>query len=134
MEAILNECFDLVRAGTHADSQGFARVLGFLTTVAGMLVFALMIGVVSATIGARVDDLKRGSAKVQSRTWPHSGGDAALTRTRNPRVGGNSWLKNGLRAGNVGCIVEHTVAFHGRRQSMIGQSSWGRKGSANWDC
>ena len=29
-----------------------------------MLVFALMIGVVSDTIGARVDDLKRGNAKV----------------------------------------------------------------------
>jgi hypothetical protein len=39
-------------------------VLGLVTTVAGMLVFALMIGVVSDTIGARVDDLKRGSAKV----------------------------------------------------------------------
>ncbi len=51
------------RAGTHADSEGFGRVLGLVTTVAGMLVFALMIGVVSDTIGARVDDLKRGSAK-----------------------------------------------------------------------
>ena len=42
-------------------------MLGFLTTIAGMLVFALMIGVVSDTIGARVDDLKRGSAKVRRR-------------------------------------------------------------------
>ena len=41
-------------------------MLGFLTTIAGMLVFALMIGVVSDTIGARVDDLKRGSAKVRA--------------------------------------------------------------------
>ncbi len=54
-------------AGTHADSRGFGRVLGLITTVAGMLIFALMIGVVSDTIGARVDDLKRGSAKV--RAW-----------------------------------------------------------------
>ncbi len=50
--------------GTHADSKGFARVLGFATTVAGMLVFALMIGVVSDSIGASVDELKRGNAKV----------------------------------------------------------------------
>jgi hypothetical protein len=53
------------RAGTHADAEGIGRVLGLVTTVAGMLVFALMIGVVSDTIGARVDDLKRGSAKVR---------------------------------------------------------------------
>ena len=50
-------------AGTHADSEGVGRLLGFLTTIAGMLVFALMIGVVSESIGARVDDLKRGNSK-----------------------------------------------------------------------
>jgi hypothetical protein len=50
--------------GTHSDSEGMARILGFVTTVAGMLVFALMIGVVSDSIGARVDDLKKGTSKV----------------------------------------------------------------------
>ena len=35
-----------------------------------MLVFALMIGVVSDSIGARVDELKRGSAKVRARLRP----------------------------------------------------------------
>jgi hypothetical protein len=51
--------------GTHADASGSGRILGFATTVAGMLVFALMIGVVSDSIGASVDDLKRGNAKVR---------------------------------------------------------------------
>ncbi len=46
-------------------------MLGLMTTVAGMLIFALMIGVVSDTIGARVDDLKRGSAKVCPPLAPH---------------------------------------------------------------
>ena len=42
-------------------------MLGFLTTIGGMLVFALMIGVVSESIGARVDDLKRGNSKASAR-------------------------------------------------------------------
>ncbi len=59
-------------------------MLGLVTTVAGMLVFALMIGVVSDTIGARVDDLKRGSAKVRSRT----DACACCSRSRVLRCGG----------------------------------------------
>ena len=51
--------------GTHAGASGSGRILGFATTVAGMLVFALMIGVVSDSIGASVDDLKRGNSKVR---------------------------------------------------------------------
>ncbi len=33
--------------------------------MAGMLVFALMIGVVADSIGARVDDLKKGHSKAR---------------------------------------------------------------------
>jgi ion channel POLLUX/CASTOR len=55
------ECF---LAGTHADSKGLGRLLGFSTTIGGMLIFALMIGVVSDSIGASVDSLKKGNAKV----------------------------------------------------------------------
>ena len=40
-------------------------MVGFVTTVAGMLIFALMIGVVSDSIGARLDSLKKGDAKVR---------------------------------------------------------------------
>ncbi len=54
-----------VLAGTHADNRGLGRLLGLMTTVAGMLIFALMIGVVSDSIGARVDSLKKGNAKVK---------------------------------------------------------------------
>ena len=46
------------------EAKGGGKVLGFITTVAGMLIFALMIGVVSDSIGTSVDDLKRGNAKV----------------------------------------------------------------------
>ena len=52
------------RAGTHAAARGAGRLLGFATTVAGMLVFALMIGVVSDYIGSKLDDLKKGKSKV----------------------------------------------------------------------
>lgn len=56
--------FHPLLAGTHAGTKGLGRILGLATTVAGMLIFALMIGVVSESIGASVDSLKKGTAKV----------------------------------------------------------------------
>ena len=53
-------------------------MVGFVTTVAGMLIFALMIGVVSDSIGARQDSLKKCDAKVRlkaatpARCWSRS--------------------------------------------------------------
>jgi ABC-type xylose transport system permease subunit len=44
--------------GTHADSEGaYVRVVAFLVTMGGMLVFALMIGIISeyAPQGPAVD-------------------------------------------------------------------------------
>ena len=55
-------------AGAHVDTRGVGRLLGFTTTVDGMLIFVLMIGVVSDSIGKSVDDLKRGNAKVKRQT------------------------------------------------------------------
>jgi ion channel POLLUX/CASTOR len=53
------------RPGTHADTVGtFGRIIAFATTIGGMLVFALMIGVVSDYIGSQLDDLKKGKSKV----------------------------------------------------------------------
>ena len=54
-----------LRTGTHADTDGtFGRIIAFGTTIGGMLVFALMIGVISDSIGEKVDDLKKGKSKV----------------------------------------------------------------------
>eukprot|EP00560_Eucampia_antarctica_P005335 CAMPEP_0197835218 /NCGR_PEP_ID=MMETSP1437-20131217/25131_1 /TAXON_ID=49252 ORGANISM="Eucampia antarctica, Strain CCMP1452" /NCGR_SAMPLE_ID=MMETSP1437 /ASSEMBLY_ACC=CAM_ASM_001096 /LENGTH=714 /DNA_ID=CAMNT_0043440473 /DNA_START=102 /DNA_END=2246 /DNA_ORIENTATION=+ len=51
--------------GTHADATGITeRCAAFFTTVGGMLVFALMIGIVSEEIGEKVDELKQGKARV----------------------------------------------------------------------
>jgi len=51
--------------GTHADAEGTGvRLVAFLVTMGGMLVFALMIGIISESIGEKVDELKRGKSKV----------------------------------------------------------------------
>lgn len=51
--------------GTHADAAGmFERCAAFITTVGGMLVFALMIGIVSDEIGEKVDEFKKGKSRV----------------------------------------------------------------------
>ena len=51
--------------GTHADAEGMVvRLVSFIISIGGMLVFALMIGIVSEDLGAKVDDLKQGKARV----------------------------------------------------------------------
>ena len=51
--------------GTHANTEGTSgRIIAFCTTIGGMLVFAMMIGVISDSIGEKVDDLKQGKSKV----------------------------------------------------------------------
>ena len=51
--------------GTHSDAEGTGmRVVAFSTTMGGMCVFALMIGIISDFIGEKVDDLKKGKSRV----------------------------------------------------------------------
>jgi len=51
--------------GTHADAEGLGhKVVSFIITIGGMLVFALLIGIISEVIGEKVDDLKEGKARV----------------------------------------------------------------------
>jgi len=51
--------------GTHADAEGMGmRIVAFSTTMGGMCVFALMIGIISDFIGEKVDDLKKGRSRV----------------------------------------------------------------------
>lgn len=66
IQTLSQQFFSRKSAGTHAETQGLGRILGFATAIAGMLIFALMIGVVSESIGASVDSLKKGTAKVIS--------------------------------------------------------------------
>ncbi|EGD80746.1 hypothetical protein PTSG_01334 [Salpingoeca rosetta] len=51
--------------GTHADvDPGLPRLIAFALTVGGMLVFALLVGIISDEISERVDDLKKGRSSV----------------------------------------------------------------------
>eukprot|EP00286_Rhodomonas_abbreviata_P025993 CAMPEP_0181292280 /NCGR_PEP_ID=MMETSP1101-20121128/2421_1 /TAXON_ID=46948 /ORGANISM="Rhodomonas abbreviata, Strain Caron Lab Isolate" /LENGTH=789 /DNA_ID=CAMNT_0023396737 /DNA_START=350 /DNA_END=2721 /DNA_ORIENTATION=+ len=51
--------------GTHADAEGlWHRWIAFWTTIGGMLVFAMMIGIISESIGEKVDELKKGKSRV----------------------------------------------------------------------
>ncbi len=51
--------------GTHADAEGFLeRIAAFFITLGGMLIFALMIGIISEEIGEKVDELKQGKSRV----------------------------------------------------------------------
>uniref|UniRef100_A0A7S2PHQ8 Ion channel DMI1 n=1 Tax=Skeletonema marinoi TaxID=267567 RepID=A0A7S2PHQ8_9STRA len=52
--------------GTHADApEGFlVRFVSFSITVGGMLIFALMIGIISDYIGNKIDELKKGKSRV----------------------------------------------------------------------
>ena len=51
--------------GTHADATGtLVRFVSFLITIGGMVIFALMIGIISDFISERVDDLKQGKSRV----------------------------------------------------------------------
>ena len=40
------------------------RLVAFSATIGGMCVFALMIGIISDTIGEKVDELKKGKSRV----------------------------------------------------------------------
>lgn len=54
--------------GTHADTEGMlVRLVSFTITIGGMLVFALMIGIISESIGEKVDELKKGRSRVIER-------------------------------------------------------------------
>merc|ERR1712195_244577 len=51
--------------GTHAEEKDWdSRLVAFLISLGGMLVFALMIGLVTDTISEYVDGLKKGRRKV----------------------------------------------------------------------
>eukprot|EP00586_Coscinodiscus_wailesii_P022876 CAMPEP_0172499366 /NCGR_PEP_ID=MMETSP1066-20121228/126348_1 /TAXON_ID=671091 /ORGANISM="Coscinodiscus wailesii, Strain CCMP2513" /LENGTH=736 /DNA_ID=CAMNT_0013273075 /DNA_START=251 /DNA_END=2461 /DNA_ORIENTATION=- len=51
--------------GTHADAEGaLVRFVSFMITIGGMLVFALMIGIISDAIGEKVDELRKGKSRV----------------------------------------------------------------------
>lgn len=48
--------------GTHADvPPGPRRIISFFLTAGGMVIFALLIGIVSDEISAKVDDLRKGA-------------------------------------------------------------------------
>jgi len=52
--------------GTHADCEAtfLIRMISFTVTVGGMLIFALMIGIISDYIADKVDDLKKGKSRI----------------------------------------------------------------------
>lgn len=52
-------------AGTFSGDEGFAvRVVGFLATLSGVAVVALLIGLVSSTVGDKLEDLRKGKSPV----------------------------------------------------------------------
>ncbi|CAI5460535.1 unnamed protein product [Closterium sp. Yama58-4] len=52
-------------AGNHADSEGWGpRIVGVSISIGGMLIFALMVGLVSEGISEKVDSLKKGKSDV----------------------------------------------------------------------
>mmetsp|Transcript_28414 Transcript_28414/g.60182 ORF Transcript_28414/g.60182 Transcript_28414/m.60182 type:complete len:1000 (+) Transcript_28414:244-3243(+) len=52
--------------GTHADcpESFLIRLISFTVTLGGMLIFALMIGIISDYIAEKVDDLKKGKSRI----------------------------------------------------------------------
>ena len=57
-------CF-VADPGTHAEQEGAGgRLVAFLITIGGMLIFALMIGIVSDTISERMDEMNKGMSRV----------------------------------------------------------------------
>lgn len=62
---VADTCLAVADPGTHSDAEGTGmRVVAFSTTMGGMCVFALMIGIISDFIGEKVDDLKKGKSRV----------------------------------------------------------------------
>lgn len=63
--AIWNSWTWVADAGTHVDTpEGMVRVVAFMLTLGGMLVFALLVGIVADEISNRVDELKKGRTRV----------------------------------------------------------------------
>lgn len=62
----LNVIISYIITGTHADvPEGLlVRFVSFSITVGGMIIFALMIGIISDSIGDKVDDLKKGKSRI----------------------------------------------------------------------
>ena len=51
--------------GSHVDVEGSGfRFVAFSTTIGGMCVFAVMVGIITDEIGERMDDLKKGKSRV----------------------------------------------------------------------
>mmetsp|Transcript_4108 Transcript_4108/g.8868 ORF Transcript_4108/g.8868 Transcript_4108/m.8868 type:complete len:1132 (+) Transcript_4108:483-3878(+) len=51
--------------GTHAEERGLAeRLVALLLTIGGMLIFALMIGIIAESVSDLLDDLKKGRSRV----------------------------------------------------------------------
>ena len=51
--------------GTHADNTGLMpRLVSFLMTLGGMVIFAMVIGMITEDIGSFVDNLRRGKSRV----------------------------------------------------------------------
>jgi hypothetical protein len=51
--------------GTHADEQGLSRrVIALLTSIGGMLLFALLLSIISDSTSDMLDDLKKGRSRV----------------------------------------------------------------------
>lgn len=51
--------------GTHADNRGLMqRVVSLLMTLGGMVIFAMLIGIISEDIGSFVDNLREGKSRV----------------------------------------------------------------------
>jgi hypothetical protein len=55
----------VVDTGSHTDAESMdVRIVALATTLGGMFVFAIMIGIITDVIGEKVDDLKKGKARV----------------------------------------------------------------------
>ena len=64
-ESVWNSYTYLVDPGTHVAVEGWGhRIVGVLVTLAGLLFFALLIGLVSDGLGERMDELRRGRSRV----------------------------------------------------------------------
>eukprot|EP00586_Coscinodiscus_wailesii_P021362 CAMPEP_0172505778 /NCGR_PEP_ID=MMETSP1066-20121228/188898_1 /TAXON_ID=671091 /ORGANISM="Coscinodiscus wailesii, Strain CCMP2513" /LENGTH=698 /DNA_ID=CAMNT_0013282515 /DNA_START=263 /DNA_END=2359 /DNA_ORIENTATION=- len=51
--------------GTHADAEGtLVRFVSLVITIGGMVIFAFMVGLISESIGEKLDELKKGKSRV----------------------------------------------------------------------
>ena len=85
-------------SGAHADeTETGPRIVGLLCTIGGMLVFALVIGLISDAISEKFDSLKRGKAKVieTDHTLILGWSDKTLPLIREIAVANESLVKEG---------------------------------------